>query len=109
MPDEIYLSPEDEEILDRVWERITEEVRLREQGLGPPRFDIDRARREQPKLTEAELEEWVRVANEEDRRLGMMRIHWTEAFQASVLAANQHITVRAEDRTGPGSAPAPDR
>jgi len=91
MPDEIDLSPEDEEALDRVWADIREEVRLEELGQGPPRWGLDRARHERPRLSPPELEEWVRCANEEYRRLRLQRVARSEADRLSLQAANQRF------------------
>ena len=91
MPDEIDLSPEDEEALDRAWAKIAEEARLEELGQGPPRWGLDRARYERSKLSEAELAEWVRVANDEYRRLRLERVVQSEADRLSLLAANQRF------------------
>lgn len=91
MPEEIDLSPEDEEALDRAWAKIHEEARLEELGEGPPRWGLDRARHERPQLSQAALEEWVRCANEEYRRLRLQRVPWSEADRLSLLAANERF------------------
>jgi hypothetical protein len=98
LPDEIDLTAEDEEILDCVWDRRREEARLEELGQGPPRWGQDRARYERPKLTTAELEEWVRVANDEYRRLCMKRVAQPEADRLSLLAANERFPAGTSGR-----------
>ncbi len=88
MPDEIDLSPEEEEALDRAWGKLQEQARLEEQGLGPPRWGIDRARHEQPSLSAAELEEWVRIANAEYSRLRIEKVARSVADTLSLQTAN---------------------
>ena len=54
MPDEIDLNEEEEEALERASAKRQEEARLEELGQGPPRWGLDRARHERPRLSPAE-------------------------------------------------------
>jgi hypothetical protein len=98
MPDEIDLSPEEEEALDRAWAKLDEQAKLEELGQGAPRWGLDRARHEQPRLSSANLEEWVRVANDEYRRLRMQRVAGSVADRLSLQAANERFPARPDSR-----------
>jgi hypothetical protein len=92
MSAEIDLSLADEEALDRVWAKRHEQARLEELGQGSPRWGLDRARYEQPCLSSADLEEWVRVANDEYRRLRMQRVAGSVADPLSVQAKREKVS-----------------
>ncbi len=91
MPDEIDLTPEQEEALDRVGDELREQARLEELGQGPPRWGVDRARHERPGLSVADRGEWVRVANDEYRRLRMGQVAQSVADRQSVQVANDRF------------------
>jgi|tagenome__1003787_1003787.scaffolds.fasta_scaffold11463252_1 hypothetical protein len=50
--------------------KLQEQARLEERGQGPPRWELGRATIERPNLGLAELQEWLRLANEEYRMSG---------------------------------------
>jgi hypothetical protein len=91
VPEEIDLSPEDEQALDRAWASLQEQARLEELGQGPPRWGLDRARHERPGLSSADADEWVRVANAEYRRLRMDRVAQSVADRQSLQVANERF------------------
>jgi hypothetical protein len=92
MPEEPDLSAEDLKILDEVWDEIQKEARLEELGEGPPRWDLDRARQERPQLSDDRLAEWLRVANEEYRRLRIQRVARSASERRSIEAANERVS-----------------
>ena len=96
MPDEIDLSPEEEEALDRAWAKLHDQAKLEELGQGPPRWGMDRALYEQPTLCESDLAEWVRIANEEYRQLRIEKRPGSEADKLSVAVANRRFSPKGE-------------
>ena len=85
------LTEEDERILDKIWDEIGKEKKLEEQGLGKPKWTTTSAKECRPDLTQEALEKWMRVANEEYRRLRMEKIHSDTARKKSVSFANRKV------------------
>src|SRR4051812_41964656 len=96
MPEEIDLSPEEEEALDRASAKLDARAKLEELGEGPPRWGMDRARYEQPALSESDLAEWVRIANEEYRRLRIEKQPGSVADKLSIALANERFSSKGE-------------
>ena len=85
------LTEEDERILDKIWDEIGKEKKLEEKGLGKPKWTTTSAKECRPDLTQEALEKWMRVANEEYRRLRMEKIHSDTARKKSVSFANRKV------------------
>ena len=85
------LSEEDEKILDNIWDQIGAELKLEEQGLGKPKWTMESAKDERPDLKKEDLTEWVRIANEEYRRLRMKKIYHGTAAEKAVRLANRKV------------------
>ena len=68
-------------------------MKLEEQGLGKPKWTMESAKDERPDLKKEDLTEWVRIANEEYRRLRMKKIYHGDAKKKAVRLANQKIPI----------------
>ncbi len=87
------LSDEDEKILDSIWDQIGAELKLEEQGLGQPKWTTESAKDKRPDLKKKDLTEWVRIANEEYRRLRMKKIYHGTAAKKAVSLANRKVPI----------------
>ncbi len=87
------LSDEDEKILDNIWDQIRAELELEEQGLGEPKWTMKDAKVDRPDLKKKDLTEWVRIANEEYRRLRMKKIYHGTAAKKAVSLANRKVPI----------------
>jgi hypothetical protein len=87
------LTDEDEKILDKIWDEIAAEEKLEEQGLGKPKWTTTAAKQCRPDLKKEDLKEWMRIANEEYRRLRMKKIDSDEARQKSEKVANRKVPI----------------
>ncbi len=87
------LSEEDEKILDDIWDQIGAELKLEEQGLGQPKWTTESAKDKRPDLKKKDLTEWVRIANEEYRRLRMKKIYHGTAAKKAVRLADQKVPI----------------
>lgn len=85
------LTEEENEILDKIWDKIAAEEALHEQGLGKPRWSKSHARKTRPDLKKADLKEWRRIANEEYRRLRMEKVQDIDATPEAEKKANRQI------------------
>ncbi len=87
------LSDEDDKILDKIWDEIGAEWELEEQGRGKPKWTMKTAKGNRPDLKKEDLKEWMRVANEEYRRLRIKLIDPEEARIKAKKLADRKVPV----------------